>query len=457
MHIGKGKTVSTSLQIHTDYAKNPDKTDGGQFISSYGCAPEAVDAEFLLTRKIYFDTTGRTQNKKNDVLAYQLRQSFAPGEITPETANKIGYELAKRWTKGNYQFIVCTHVDKHHIHNHIIYCATAMDGNRKFDYFWRCSHEIRKLSDQICVEHGLGIIKSPKFKGCSYEKWLGKRRPLSERDKLRQAIDDVLLTKSADMDALLSGLSGRGYEIMKGKYLSFRETGKKRFIRCRSLGKDYSETALLERIAGKRIIPKKQHEKTTDMVNLLIDIQSRLQAGKGSGYERWAKVFNLKQMAKTMNYLSENHLLEYDQLQKKASEAEQQLSKLTSQIRKLESKMKDISELEKHIFTYSKTRDVYISYRKSGYSRKFYEEHEQEILQHKAAKEAFNNQKLQKIPTVKSLKIEYAELLEQKKKLYPGYQEAKKDMQEAAVAKANVDRILDKKDEKSEHGRNKSL
>lgn len=443
MHISKGKTVAASIKGRTDYAKNPDKTDDGELVSAYECDPATVDAQFLLAKKQYLANTGREQ--KRDVLAYQIRQSFKPGEITPELANQIGYELAMQWTKGQHQFIVATHIDKQHIHNHIVYNSTSLDCTRKFSDFLGSGRAVRRISDRLCLEHGLSIIENPKPGKHGYGKWLGDQKPVSWQDKLRDAIDAALVEKPADLNAFLLQMQAAGYEVKQGKNLAFRGKGQKRFSRCRALGDDYSEAAIAERIAGKRVIApsrKKQPVKQAAKVNLLVDIQAKLQAGKGAGYERWAKVFNLKQMAKTIAYLSENGLLEYAQLADKAAQAATRFNALSSQIKQAEARMAEIAALEKQIVNYAKTRDVYVAYRKAGYSQKFRAEHEQDILLHQAAKAAFSALNTKKLPTIKALKEEYVELLAQKKKAYSEYAAAKKEMQEVTMAKANVDRLL---------------
>lgn len=445
MHIGKGKTIAQSIKDRTDYAKNPDKTEGGELVTGYECDPATVDAEFLLTKKQYHAKTGRMQDKESDVLAYHIRQAFKPGEITPEEANRIGCELALRWTKGKHQFIVCTHTDRDHIHNHIIYSAVAVDGKRKFRNFWNSTKAVRRLSDRLCLENGLSVIENPKPSKGHYGKWLGDGKPKSWQDKLRAAIDAALAQKPADFDAFLKLMEAAGYEYKPGKYLAFRTAGQKNFTRCRAStrGEDYTEAAIRESIGGKRVRSVSSRSNApARKVNLLIDIQAKIQAGKGAGYERWAKVFNLKQAAQTLAYLSENGLLEYAQLEEKAAASTARFNQLSGQIKQTEARMGEIAALKKQIYNYAKTRQVYIDYRKAGYSKKFYAAHETEIRLHKVAKEAFSALNLEKLPTVKTLQDEYEQLLSKKKKAYQEYQQAKKEMQEVLTAKANVDRLL---------------
>lgn len=442
MHQNKGKSISDCLVDRTDYAKNPHKTNDGEYISSYECDPKTVQAEFLLSKRIYSDVTGREQ--KNDVIAYQIRQSFKPGEITPELANKIGYELGMRFTKGKHAFIVATHVDKAHIHNHIIYNSTSLDCTKKFRDFLGSGRAVQKVSDCLCIENGLSIIANPKRGKSHYGKWLGDKKPVSHSEKLRNYIDKILIKNPADFDEFLSEMKLAGYEIKTGKHISFRSESQKKFIRLRSLGSGYSEEEIKAVIHGKKSFAykKKVNEKSKSPVNLLVDIQAKLQAGKDAGYEQWAKIFNLKQMAQTINYLTENNLLIYEDLEKKAQNITDNFNQLSAQIKAVEKRMTEIASLKTHIINYSKTREVYTAYRKSGYSKKFYEEHTADLLLHKVAKVAFDNLESKNLPTVKDLQVEYSELLSAKKKAYVKYHSIKKEKQNILIAKANVDRLL---------------
>ncbi|HMM07283.1 MAG TPA: relaxase/mobilization nuclease domain-containing protein [Clostridiales bacterium] len=454
MHINKGKTIAQCLTDRTNYSKNPDKTNDGEYISAYECDPAIVDAQFLLSKRQYKSITGREQ--KNDVIAYQIRQSFKPGEITPEEANRIGYELGMRWTKGRHAFLVATHIDKAHIHNHIIYNSTSLDCQRKFRDFRGSGLAVRKISDRLCLEHGLSIVENPKRKSKHYGKWLGDNRRPSFQNNLRIAIDAALAARPTDFDAFLQSMRQTGYEVKTGKYLAFRVTGQKKFTRLRSLGEEYSEDEIRSVIAGgKTRTPSKTKRpaRQAQGVNLLVDIQAKLQAGKGPGYERWAKVFNLKQMAQTINFLTENNLLEYAELEEKAAAASTRFNELSAQIKAAETRMTEIGNLKTHIINYSKTRDVYTSYRKAGYSKQFLSEHEGDILLHKAAKKAFDELGVKTLPTIKALQAEYAERLTEKKKAYAKYVVTRKEMKELLTAKANIDKLLGDEREQKESKR----
>ena len=361
MHAGRKNTIASCLSARLDYAKNPEKTEEGLLVRTFECDAKTVDTEFLLSKKRYLQITGRKQ--KSDVIAYQFRQSFKPGEVSPEEANAIGYEFAERFLKGQHAFLVATHIDKAHIHNHIIWNSTTLDCSRKFRDFWYSGIAASRLSDIICMEHHLSVINNP-------NRIRHTKNPYSKKDE---------------------GLSKR-----------------------------------------------------EDRISYLVDIEKKLREGKGAGFEQWAKKFNLKQMAKSLNYLTEHDLLDYEKLEKRSAEVKGIFDSLTDEIKEAEAKMKEISELRTQIINYVKTREIYAAYRKSGYSKKFLEEHEGEIILHKAAKKKFDELGLKKLPKVKELNAGFQELLKKKRAAYSKYKEARDEMKEVLIAKSNIDQILQK-------------
>ena len=280
MHISKGKTAIQSLSARLNYATNPNKTTNGELVTAYACDPHTADAEFALSRRQYQTYTGRTQ--KHEVIAYQVRQSFKPGEVTPEEANAIGYEFANRFLKGNHAFIVATHIDRSCVHNHIEWNAVSLDAHHKFKDFSFSARAVARLSDMICLEHKLSVIKHPQHTGKTYDKWLGDRAVPSHRDVLRADIDQALKQKPANMDALLDGLKTMGYEIKHGKQLSFRKAGQKRFIRMDTLGNAYSYDALSAVLAGlQKHRPKTKPIQQDELISKAIDAQRMEAKGKG--------------------------------------------------------------------------------------------------------------------------------------------------------------------------------
>ena len=440
MHITKGKTVAQCLADRTDYAKNPDKTDNGQLVSSYEFNPDTVDAEFALSKREYFQITGRTQ--ENDIIAYQVRQSFKPGEITPEEANAVGYEFAKQFTKGNHAFIVCTHIDKKHIHNHIIWNSTTLDCTRKFRDFWGMAKVVRILSDIICFKHGLSIIDKPKKHGKSYNSWLGEKEHISNRDYLKEAIDKALAQKPKTYDEFFALLRQDGYIVVPGKHLTFSHSRQKKNIRVRSLGEGYSERDIQSCILGNKVHSPKTKKKQYEKTNLLYDIEKMINSGKGAAYENWAKKFSAKQIAKSIMFLKEHNFANYDEFAKDVKEKQEKYAELSEKIKVSEKRLSEIAVLKKHIINYSKTKDIYVEYRKSGYSKKYLAEHEADILIHKAAKKAFDELKLDKLPSVKSLNSEYAKLLSEKKEDYAAYIKLQREVREMLLHKQNYEYIL---------------
>lgn len=438
MHQNKGRSLQKCLKDRTDYAQNPEKTEGGELVSSYQCDPEFVEEQFASSKREYLAITGR--KIVGDIIAYQIRQSFKPGEITPEEANKIGYETAMRWTKGQHAFIVATHVDKAHIHNHIIYNSTALSCDRKFRNFWFSGVALQRVSDLVCLENGLSVIEpvkpSERVKRTEYP----DRRIF--REDIRDAIDACLEQKPKDMDELLRLLLEMGYESKRGKYVSVKGKGQKKFLRFRSLGAGYRERDLERIFAGEsREKVATATEKTEPKLDMLLDIQKMIAKGKGPGYERWAKVHNIKQMAQTLLFLEEHNLRDYDELVAKAKSVSDRFADITERQKSLEARLAEITDLKKHIINYSKTKQIYEAYRESGYSKKFFEAHREEITLHKAAKDAFSKIK-GKIPTIKELNAEYAQVLAEKKKTYSEYRPVRQEMKDYQTAKYNIDRFL---------------
>ena len=449
MHQNKGKSIQQCLKDRTDYTENEEKTAGGELISSYMCNPETVAAEFAAAKREYLQITGRVV--QGDIIAYQIRQSFKPGEITPEEANRVGYETAMRWTKGKNAFIVATHIDKAHIHNHIIYNSTNLDCTRKFRNFFFCGIALQKVSDLVCLENGLSVIEprkpSERLRRTEYP------REDSFRDRIRNSIDVCMEKEPKEMDELLRLLEEEGYEIKKGKHVSIKSSKQKRFVRFRSLGAGYREEDLEKVFAGENKSGSgsdafmKSEEPKLDM---LLDIQKMIAKGKGPGYERWAKIHNVKQMAATLLFLQEHDLRDYGELSKKAAEASERFGEITKRQKELEIRLVEIATLKKHIINYSKTKDIYAEYRKRGYSKKFFEEHREAITLHKAAKEAFS--KIEgPIPKIKDLNEEYGRVLAEKKKTYAEYRKLRQEMKDFQTAKYNVDQFLKKEEtEKTE-------
>ena len=424
------------LKSRTDYAQNPEKTEQGELVSSYECSPLTVDEEFMLSKRQYELATGRRQ--RSDVIAYQIRQSFKPGEITAEEANKVGYELAMRFTKGKYAFIVATHTDREHIHNHIIYNSTALDSTRKFRDFLLSGLAVQRLSDLICLEHRLSVIEKKPYRERQKRTLYPPKE--SNRDHLCSVLDNILAEKPKGYEDFLQKLEQQGYEVKRGKYTSVKGKRQKRFIRFRTLGTGYSEEELKAVIAGEaEHRPHQKQPPKEKPFNLLVDVQAKLSEGKSEGYARWAKKYNLKEMSKTLIFLQEKKIGSIKEMQERVDAATARYHELGDSIKAAETRMAEIAVLRTHIVNYAKTRPVYDAYRKAGYSKRFLENHRAEITLHKAAKAAFDESNLKTLPKVKELDAEYSKLLTEKKALYPDYRKAKDEMQELLRAQRNVE------------------
>ena len=417
-------------------------------MSSYLCDPETAHAEFMLVKGQYQAETGRTAEQ--GALCYQIRQAFPQGEVTPKEANRIGYETAMRWTKGKYQFFVCTHTDKGHIHNHIYYNSTAYDRSRKFRNFIGSSFALRRLSDRVCLEHALSVVERPKLhsKGrfLHYGQWQGEVRPPSQKEQIRCAIDTALSKRPADFADFLRRMEAVGFQVVHGRggVISFRAPGHDRAARLRAstLGAGYGREDIQAVIDGKaptRTAPVRRAP-TPRRVNLLIDIQERMRQGKGPAYERWAKVYNLKQMAAALQYLKEHQLFEYDDLAAKTDAATERFHTLAGNIQQIEAELSRVSDLMAAVVQYAKTRPAFDGYKAAKYSRKYLAEHEAELADYRAAKatmaELLGGEKL---PKMDVLKEKRRQLAARKKALYLEYRKAQQDMRELVAVKGSVD------------------
>ena len=451
-HISKGESIAQSLKDRFDYGQNPEKTQAGELISSYECDHRTADAEFLLAKAKYKAITGREQRRDADVLCYQIRQSFKPGEITPEEANRVGYETALRWTKGKHAFFVATHTDRQHIHNHIYYNSTTLDYTGKFRDFFRSAAALRRLSDRVCLEHDLSVIQNPKLhsKGrfLHYGQWIGERQP-SAKQRVRLAIVEALGKQPADFAAFLRLMEESGFAVKRGRggAISFLAPGQEKPTRLRSstLGPGFDPEDIRAVIAGDRPIPElpKEGPPPARRIDLIIDIQERLAQGKGPAYARWAKVYNLKQMAAALLYLREHGLTDYVSLAATTEAAVDRFHALAGELRDTEEALSHTSRLMGAVVQYAKTRPVFDGYKSARYSKKYLAQHEAELSDYRAAKAAMNELlDGAKLPKMDALKKQRRELADKKKALYTEYRKAQADMREAVAVKGNIDFLL---------------
>ena len=433
MAVTKIKPIKSTLSKALDYIENPDKTDGKMLISSFGCSYETADIEFGYTLSQALD--------KGSNLAFHLIQSFAPGEVDYEKAHEIGKQLADAVTKGQHEYVVTTHIDKGHIHNHVIFCAVNFVDHHKYNSNKRSYYGIRNMSDKLCRENGLSVVVPGKgSKGKSYAEYQAEKTGTSWKGKLKIAVD-ALIPQVSSFEELLTRLQAAGYEIKPGKYVSCRAPGQERFTRLKTLGADYTEEAIRERIAGRRTKAAKAPREQRG-VSLLIDIENSIKAAQSKGYEQWAKIHNLKQAAKTMNFLTEHKIEQYADLVSRIEEMSAESGQAADALKNAEKRLADMAVLIKNVSTYQKTKPVYDAYRKARNREKYRAGQEQAIILHEAAARSLKAAGIAKLPNLAALQSEYEALQAQKEALYADYGKLKKKVREYDIIKQNIDSIL---------------
>ena len=433
MAVTKIKPVKSTLKKALDYIQNPDKTDGKMLVSSFGCSPETADIEFEFTIAQALD--------RGNNLAHHLIQSFEPGEVDYQKAHEIGKQLADAVTKGQYEYVLTTHIDKGHVHNHIIFCAVNFVDHHKYNSNKRSYYGIRNMSDRLCRENGLSVIVPQKGgKGKSYAEYLAEKTGTSWKGKLKIAVDG-LIPQVSSFEELLSRLQAAGYEIKPGKYVSCRAPGQERFTRLKTLGADYTEEAIRERIEGRRTRTAKA-PKAERGVSLLIDIENSIKAAQSRGYEQWAKIHNLKQAAKTLNFLTEHQISRYEDLTAKITEIQTESDKAGDALKEVEKRLADMAVLIKNVSTFQKTKPAYDTYRKARNKERYRAAHEGTVILHEAAAKALKAAGISKLPNLTALQAEYEKLQEQKETLRADYGKLKKQVREYDVIKQNIDSIL---------------
>ena len=428
MAVTKTHPIKSTLKDAIDYICNPVKTDGSLLISSYGCSAETADIEFAWTRRHAVD--------KGENLGRHLIQAFAPGEVTPEEAHQIGLELAKEILGGKYEFVLTTHIDRGHIHNHVIWNAVSFTDHKHYHSNKRSYYEIRRASDRLCKEHGLSVIVPGQEKGKSYVEHQAVRNGTSYKAKLKSAIDR-LLPACTDLDDLLRRLQEEGYEIRRGKYISCRASNQERFTRLKTLGIDYTEEALTARIAG-RTRPSKRPKVLDGSIQRIAVIQGN----QSSGLQHWAKLQKLKEGAKTLNYLAEHGIDSYEALDGRLAELNAAVDDSIASIKTVEGRIAELNLIAKYAATYRKCRPVYNRYRKSEDKEKFLRGHESEIILFEAATRELRRLGAVPLPAAEKLEEELSELTVRKGTLYAQYTAAKRQAKEYDTIKRNLDILL---------------
>ena len=428
MAITKTHPIKSTLKAAIDYICNPAKTDGKLLVSSFGCAAETADIEFEWTRHHAID--------KGTNLGRHLIQAFAPGEVSSEEAHEIGMELAKEILGGQYEFVLTTHTDKGHIHNHLLWNAVSFTDYKHYHSNKRSYHYIRRTSDRICKEHGLSVIIPGKEKGKSYIEHQAIQAGTSYKAKLKATIDRLIPT-SADFQDFLLRLQREGYEIKRGKYVSCRASDQERFTRLKTLGIDYTEESITSQIAGASR-PSKKPKQRDDRIRLLMDIQSK----QGAGLQHWAKLQNLKQAAKTLNFITEHGIDTYEKLESKLAALTDQRDSALASIKAAEGRIAELTLIAKYSDTYRKCRPVYDRYKQSDDKEKFLRGHEGEIILFEAAARELKRLGAVPLPSVDRVQAELAELTARKNTLYADYSEAKRQIREYDTIRQNLDILV---------------
>ena len=426
MAVTKNHPINTTLKKALDYICNPEKTDGALLIYSYGCSPETADMEFEWTRN--------QAREPGPHLARHLIQSFAPGETTPEQAHEIGNQLADEVLGGRFEYVLTTHTDRKQIHNHIIFNDVSFVDYKHSHVNRRWNNRTRRISDRLCEEHGLSVIPPNENRGKSYKEYSAAQQGTSWKAQLKADIDKAI-SRSADFEDFLLRMEIADYEIKRGKYISFRAKGKERFARGKTLGPRYTEDAIKDRIEPRTRAPRKENRR----INLLIDIQNNIKTQESKGYEHWAKLYNLKQASRTLNFLTEHNISTYAELEQAAEKIHADFDAVSEQIKGTEKSMNDTALLMKHTTIYSELKPVYTQYQRAKNKAVFAEKHRRELTLFEAAAKKLKGKHA---PSLDKIRQAADGLARQKKELYEQYKKLKQQAAEIDVIKRNVELLL---------------
>lgn len=437
MAVTKIKAIRGTLSKAIAYILNPEKTDEKLLVSSYGCASETAAREFEWTRKI------AEQKGMNPVriIARHVIQSFEIGEVTPELAHEIGKQFADEILEGKYEYVLTTHIDKDHVHNHLIFNAVDFVDYHAYKSYKRIYYDMREVSDRLCKENGLSVIPPSQNKGMGYKEYTEAKRGTSWKQKLKQTIDRLVIT-AKDYDDFLRLMQEAGYEIKTGKYISFRAEGQERFTRSKIIGENYTEERIKERIAGRT--PRKSQRQTTPKgISLIGDIQERIRLIDSKGYEHKAKLTILKEAARTLNYLTDNNLLQYADLEKKVEDVHSSYDRTGKELKVVEARLREVQPLIKNISNYQRLKPVYDAFQKAKDKPSFKAKHEAELVIFEAARSTLlAMQGDEKLPSLKTLQAEQQRLLDEQQRLYDERAKLKKEVKQIETIKSNVDTFL---------------
>lgn len=437
MAVTKIKAIRGTLSKAIAYILNPEKTDEKLLVSSYGCASETAAREFEWTRRI------AEQKGMNPVriIARHVIQSFEIGEVTPELAHEIGKQFADEILGGKYEYVLTTHIDKDHVHNHLIFNAVDFVDYHAYKSYKRIYYDMREVSDRLCKENGLSVIPPSQNKGMSYKEYTEAKRGTSWKQKLKQTIDRLVIT-AKDYDDFLRLMQEAGYEIKPGKYISFRAEGQERFTRSKTIGENYTEERIKERIAGRT--PRRSQRQTTPKgISLIGDIQERIRLIDSKGYEHKAKLTILKEAARTLNYLTDNNLLQYADLEKKVEDVHSSYDRTGKELKGVEARLREVQPLIKNISNYQRLKPVYDAFQKAKDKPGFKAKHEAELVIFEAARSTLlAMQGDEKLPSLKTLQAQQQRLLDEQQRLYDERAKLKKEVKQIETIKSNIDTFL---------------
>lgn len=437
MAVTKIKAIRGTLSKAIAYILNPEKTDEKLLVSSYGCASETAAREFEWTRKI------AEQKGMNPVriIARHVIQSFEIGEVTPELAHEIGKQFADEILGGKYEYVLTTHIDKDHVHNHLIFNAVDFVDYHAYKSYKRIYYDMREVSDRLCKENGLSVIPPSQNKGMGYKEYTEAKRGTSWKQKLKQTIDRLVIT-AKDYDDFLRLIQEAGYEIKTGKYISFRAEGQERFTRSKTIGENYTEERIKERIAGRT--PRRNRRQTVpNGISLIGDIQERIRLIDSKGYEHKAKLTILKEAARTLNYLTDNNLLQYADLEKKVEDVHSSYDRTGKELKGVEARLREVQPLIKNISNYQRLKPVYDAFQKAKDKPGFKAKHEAELVIFEAARSTLlAMQGDEKLPSLKTLQAQQQRLLDEQQRLYDERAKLKKEVKQIETIKSNVDTFL---------------
>ena len=437
MAVTKIKAIRGTLSKAIAYILNPEKTDEKLLVSSYGCASETAAREFEWTRKIA-EQKGMTPVR---IIARHVIQSFEIGEVTPELAHEIGKQFADEILGGKYEYVLTTHIDKDHVHNHLIFNAVDFVDYHAYKSYKRIYYDMREVSDRLCKENGLSVIPPSQNKGMGYKEYTEAKRGTSWKQKLKQTIDRLVIT-AKDYDDFLRLMQEAGYEIKTGKYISFRAEGQERFTRSKTIGENYTEERIKERIAGRT--PRRSQRQTTPKgISLIGDIQERIRLIDSRGYEHKAKLTILKEAARTLNYLTDNNLLQYTDLEKKVEDVHSSYDRTGKELKVVEARLREVQPLIKNISNYQRLKPVYDAFQKAKDKPSFKAKHEAELVIFEAARSTLlAMQGDEKLPSLKTLQAEQQRLHDEQQRLYDERAKLKKEVKQIETIKSNVDTFL---------------